>query len=137
MLGDEVNNKGDIIRSAKDSKRHVINLLLGIKKGKQTSFDFSKSIDWDNLTDEELEYWKRVSSWVTWFRKNYVFVENTYNTSKQKGKDDFDIQIEFIQTYLSWLLPSSDCTQEEKEAKYKYVDRLAEFLMQCIEGKIK
>lgn len=137
LLGDEVNNKGNIVRSAKDNKRHVINLLLGIKKGNRTSFDFSKSIDWDNLTDEETVYWKRVSSWVTWFKKNYVFIENTYNISKEKGKDDFDIQIEFIQTYLSWLLPSSDCTQEEKEAKYKYVDRLAEFLMQCIEGKIK
>ena len=137
LLGDEINSKGNVIRSDKDNKRHVINLLLGIKKGKPVEFDFSKSVDWDNLSDEEKVYWERVSSWVTWFQKNYQYIVSVYNISKQKGKDDFDIQIEIIQRYLSWLLPSPDCTQEEKEAKYQYVDNLAEFLMKCIEGKIK
>lgn len=121
----------------KDNRNNATRIILGIGNGKTYNFDFDKTIDWDNLTDEEKVYWERVSSWVKWFMKYYQCIENTYNISKKKGKDDFDIQIEIIQSYLSWLLPSPNCTQEEKEAKYQYVDNLAEFLMRCIEGKIK
>lgn len=121
----------------KDNRNNATRLALGIVNGKMNNFDFDKTVNWDDLTDEEKIHWERVSSWVKWFMKNYQYVENTYDISKKKGKDDFDIQIEIIQTHLSWLLPSPNCTQEEKEAKYQYVDNLAEFLMRCIEGKIK
>lgn len=119
----------------KDQRNNATHLCLGIKDGKVTDFDFEKTICWENLTPKQKTYWMRVLGWVKWFQKKYAFIENTYNISKQQGKDDFDIQIEFIKNYLSWLLPSENCTVEEKEAKYEYVDKLAEFLMQCIEGK--
>lgn len=121
----------------KDQRNNATHVVLGIEKGNIKNFDFYKTIDWDNLTPSGIKYWERVNSWVKWFMKNYSYVENTYDISKKKGKDYFDIQIEIIQTHLSWLLPSPNCTQEDKEAKYQYVDNLAEYLMKCIEGKIK
>ena len=122
---------------SRDNRNNATHIILGIKKGKVKNFEFDKTIDWDNLTSEEKVYWERVSSWVNWFMTYYQYIENMYDISKKNGKDDFSIQIEIIQSYLSWLLPSPNCTQEEKEAKYQYVDNLAEFLTQCIEGKIK
>lgn len=121
----------------KDQRNNAVRIVLGIKNGKVKNFDFRKSIDWDNLNPKDTQYWENVSSWVEWFVNKYSYIENMYDISKKNGKDDFDIQIEIIQNYLSWLLPSPQCTQEEKEAKYQYVDDLAEFLMRCIEGKIK
>lgn len=121
----------------KDQRNRTTRILLGIEDEKHPHFDFNKTIDWDNLTPKEKTYWMRVLGWVKWFSKRYAHIESAYKISKTKGKDDFDIQIEIIRDYLSWLLPSDKCTKEEKEAKYQYVDNLAEFLMRCIEGKIK
>lgn len=99
-------------------------------------FEFDKSIDWDNLTEEEYVYWKRVSSWVEWFRTKYAYIEAAYKTSRSIGKNDKDIRVEIICDYLSALLPAQDVTDEEKEAMYQYVDNLVEFLIKCFENRI-
>ena len=135
LLGEETRN-GKIVRSEKDNKRHVINMLLGIKKGKAREFDFSASIDWDNLTKEETKYWNIVVPWVNWFRTNYAPIENAYKISKQVGKDEVDIQVEIIHDYLMWLMPNETHSDEEKHAKYDYVDKFVNYLIECINGKI-
>ena len=99
-------------------------------------FEFDKSIDWDNLTDEETVYWKRISSWVDWFRKRYAYAENAYRNSRIVGKSDHDIRVELIVGYLSALLPSQDATEEEKQAKYEYVDKFVDFLIKCFDNRI-
>jgi hypothetical protein len=111
-------------------------MLLGIKKGKPREFDFSMSIDWDNLSDEDTAYWKRVASWVNWFRTNYAYIENTYSISKQVGKDELSCKIEIINGYLSWLMPNETHSEEEKQAKYDYVNKFVDYLIECIDGKI-
>ena len=111
-------------------KYHTTRIILGIAKFYR-NFDFDKSIDWDNLTDEETIYWKRVSSWVRWFMKNYAYIENLYSISKQAGKDEMEIKVQIVNGYLSALLPSPDATEEEKQAKYHYVDKLVDFLIEC------
>lgn len=136
ILGDEINEKGNVHSPASHVKRHVINILLGLKKGKPVDFDFDKSIDWDNLDDEEKVYWKRISSWVKWFQAQYAYMENAYKLSKQAGKSEFDIKVELINGYLSALLPSEDMEEEVKRAKYKYVDDLVDFLIKCFEERI-
>ena len=134
LYGEELNNNNKIIRTAKDNKRHVINLLLGIKNGKPKQFDFSKSIDWDNLTDEETKYWKNTVSWVNWFRTNYAYIENTYDISKKVGKDEIDIKVEIINTYLGWLMPKKEDSDELRQAKYDYVDKFVDYLVRCFDG---
>ena len=136
LLGDEINTNGTVVRNSRDNKRHVINILLGIKKGKSREFDFSKSIDWDNLSEEETEYWTRVSKWVNWFRTNYAYIENMYSISKQAGKSKVDCQVEIIHSYLMWLMPNKTHSKEEKQAKYDYVNKFVDYLIECIDGKI-
>lgn len=116
-------------------RNHSTRIILGIAKFYR-NFEFDKSIDWDNLTDEDTLYWKRISSWVKWFTKNYAYIENMYEISRQNGKDEMSIKIEIINGYLSALLPSEDMDEETKQAKYKYVDDLVDFLIKCLNNRI-
>lgn len=114
---------------------HTTRIILGLAKFYR-NFDFNKSIDWENLTEEETKYWKRVSSWVRWFMKNYAYIENLYSISRQAGKDEMEIKIQIINSYLSTLLPTKEDSNEEKRAKYEYVDKLVNFLIDCFEKRI-
>ena len=111
-----------------NEKNHAARIVLGIAKYFR-NFDFHKSIDWDNLDPEETLYWKRVEDWVDWFRRMWLSIKNTYDISVKVGKSDFDIRVEIIQTYLNSLLPTEEDKEELKQAKYKYVDKLVEFLI--------
>lgn len=119
----------------KNERKHATRIILGIAKFYR-NFEFDKSIDWDNLTPEEVIYWKRISSWVKWFMRQYAYIENAYNISKQAGKDEFSIKVELINSYLSSLLPDKTANEEEKQAKYEYVDKLVNFLIKCFKGSI-
>ena len=120
----------------KKERNHATRIVLGIAKYYR-NFEFDKSIDWDNLTPEDKTYWERISSWVNWFMKKYAYIENAYKISRDAGKDDFTIKVEIINGYLSALLPKEEETDEEKIAKYEYVDNLVDFLIKCFEGRIK
>ena len=63
-------------------------------------------------------------------------MENAYRNSKNSGKDEMSIKIELINGYLSALLPDKNETEESKQAKYKYVDNLVDYLIKCFEGRI-
>lgn len=118
-----------------NEKYHATRIVLGIAKYYR-EFEFDKSIDWDNLTPEETVYWKRVSSWVSWFRTKYAYMENMYSISLANGKNEFDIKVELINGYLSKLLPTPNSSEEEKQARYKYVDKLVEYLIKCFRESI-
>lgn len=135
LWGDELNEDGTLYRSSSQNKRKTINSLLGLKKGKPTEFNFVRTIDWDNITEEETQYWKRVVSWVDWFRTNYAYIENTYSISKKIGKSELDCKVEIINTYLTWLMPNNTHSDEEKEAKYAYVDKFVNYLIECFNGR--
>lgn len=119
----------------KQERYNTTRIVLGIAKFYR-NFIFDKSIDWDNLTQEETKYWKRVSSWVEWFTTRYAYIENAYIISRKTGKNEFDAKIEIINSYLSSLLPEKTDDEETKQAKYKYVDRLVNFLVDCFENRI-
>lgn len=134
FIGEEsLNDK--VIHSAKENKNSIARTVLGIVKGKTKNFDFDKTIDWDNLSDEEKIAWQKVSVWVKWFRTNYAYIENTYDISKKVGKDELTIKIEIINTYLSWLMPDDTDSDEIKQAKYNYVDNFVNYLIRCFSEK--
>lgn len=62
-------------------RKQAVRTVLSIRKGKSINFDFHKSIDWDNLSKEDTEYWEAVESWVRWFSVKYQFIENEYEIS--------------------------------------------------------
>ena len=133
IIGEE--RKDDkIIRSVSDNKKAIARILLGIVDGKVKRFEFDKTIDWDNLTDEETTYWKKVSAWVNWFRTTYAYIENTYDVSLKTGKSEINIKVEIINTYLGWLMPKKDDSDELKQAKYDYVDKFVDYLIRCFNG---
>ena len=111
--------------------------ILGIKKdvfGKsQMNFVFVDTILWDNLTDEEKQMWERISNWVSWFQKNYAYIENAYQISKQTGKSIERIKYEIIANYLLFMCPTKDDKKAVKEAKNKKVNEFADFLISCLE----
>ena len=121
---------------AKKERYNATRIVLGISKYYK-NFNFDKSIDWNNLTPDEVKYWERVSSWVKWFTKKYAYIENAYVISKKCGKDEFNIKVEIIQNYLSALLPSEKANEEERQAKYEYVDKLVNYLINCFEKRIQ
>lgn len=118
-----------------NERKHTTRIILGIAKFYR-EFEFDKSIDWDNITKEEQEYWTRVSSWVNWFRTNYAYIKNAYVISRESGKSEFDTKINIINRYLRTLLPEDSDEEDIKQEKYKYVDNLVDFLVKCFDGRI-
>lgn len=123
------------VYTSKQEKDHAVRITLGIAKFYR-EFDFHKSINWDDLTIEETEYWARVESWVKWFRTKYAYMKNAYDISRKCGKDELSIKIEIINGYLGALMPDETDDEEEKQSKYAYVDKLVDFLFKCFEGSI-
>ena len=134
IIGDEF-DETHIIRKSPENKKSVTLMILGIIKGKPKNFKFDSTIDWDNLTDEEREYWHRISSWVYWFSTNHLYIEDLYKNGIKVGKNESDLKVEIIQSYLMNLMPKENCSDEEKEAKYKYIDNLVDFLIGTFNGK--
>lgn len=119
------------VYKSNDERHEATCICLGIS-GKYRNFDFHKTVDWDNLTQEEKTYWNYVEFWVKWFQQTVQFVNDTYNLSRDKGMNDFDIKVKIISTYLRSFLPTDKDTEEAKESKYKLADDLADYLLECL-----
>lgn len=126
-----------------DNKARLIETrrILGYKdpenmKSKKRFFKFADTIDWDNLNSNDVQSWKNISDWVSWFQENYAYIENAYNVSKSAGKDIVEIKLELMRSYLSAFCPMENDSKEEKEKKNKNVNNLCDFLINCFEDRI-
>lgn len=125
------------IYSDKDVRDTVTRELLGLdKKGKPTKFNFEDTILWDNLTVEEEKYWKRVSNWVSWFQKNYSYVENEYSISKSKGRDIREIKYDIMIRYLDWMCPTAEDTDEQRQEKNIKINKFVDYLISCFDNNV-
>lgn len=121
------------------SRRKITNFIQEVKPEdlkKLLTMDFHDTIKWELLSDEETNYWKTTESWVRWFSSEYQFLENSYKISRQCGKNEFDIRVELINHYLSALLPKQTDDENTKQAKYNYLDKFVDFLIDSFEGRI-
>lgn len=61
----------------KKERNKVTRAILGINEGEHKSnlFDFNKTIDWEELDDDDRRYWEAVESWVIWFQNNILYIE--------------------------------------------------------------
>ena len=118
-----------------EERLSVTKKLLGLDK-KPRQFVFKDTIMWDNFTQEEKNSWENVVSWVSWFQKNYAYIENAYSISKVKGKDIVDIKLEIMQNYLTEYCPTQKDRGKEKERKSIFVNKLCDFLINCFENRI-
>lgn len=104
-------NSIQFYKSKKD-KNEACRIILGISK-RHRGFDFHYSITWDNLIDEEVEYWKSVEKWVNWFQTQFQAIEqdiNLLNSTKEEIKN------KYLSSYNS-----------------EQVDKLVDYLFNCYE----
>ena len=118
-----------------EERLSVTKKLLGLDK-KPRQFVFKDTIFWDNLTEEQKKSWEAIIKWVSWFQKNYAYIENAYNISKVKGKDIVSIKLELMQAYLSNFCPTSEDSGKERERKNVQVNKLCDYLINCFENRI-
>ena len=109
----------------KNDRNEATRIILGISK-RYRNFDFHKTIDWDNLTKEETEYWTWVWKWVEWFMQNFMYIKNLYKVSVSCGKDEDECKFEILSKYLKFLLD---------EKRYTTADKLVDYLIKCINKK--
>jgi len=60
--------------STKDERYEATRIVLGISN-KYRKFTFHNTISWENLNDDETEYWNIVESWVDWFTRRHLEIE--------------------------------------------------------------
>lgn len=90
------------IFSENKEKDNATKVILGIST-RYKSFDFHKTIMWDNMTALEISYWKNVESWVNWFRTNYIYIQNEVNNSLVLGIEIDVIKQKIKKNFLSKL----------------------------------
>ena len=122
------------IYAAKQERYNATRITLGIAKYYR-NFDFDKSINWDDLTDDEANYWYNISKKVRWFTKNFAYVKNDCEISLSKGRDDLEIKIDIIARYMDEFLPDAKLLVDDKdeyERKMREVDSLADYVLKCV-----
>lgn len=111
--------------------------ILGYdEKHKNRKFNFADTISYDNLSEEEKSKWKNITSWVSWFQKQYAYIKNSYCISKQKSSNIEQIKLDIISTYLKSMCPTKEDDAKVREQKNKNVNALADFLIDCFENRI-
>lgn len=128
------------IYSSKVERLKATRKVLGYRDSEMNNnsrqFNFEDTIDWDNLTKDEESYWKKVCSWVSWFQKEYQFIENEYSISIKKGYDIIDIKRGIMLNYLTDWCPNSEDDAKTKKEKSKKLNEFVDFLIDCFEDRI-
>ena len=94
----------------KEDRYDATRIVLGISS-KYRNFEFEKTIDWENITESETEYWKTISEWVKWFQSRHIYIETdiTEGLSNEKisqkykelsSMEDSELLVEYIRRNL-------------------------------------
>ena len=123
------------IYKSNEERLKVTKTLLGLDK-KPREFKFADTILWDNLSKDEEKRWKSIVSWVSWFQKEYQFVENEYSNSKKLGHDIMDIKRSIMLNHLYEWCPTAKDDAKTKKKKNKKLNEFVDFLIDCFEDRI-
>lgn len=122
-----------VYSSKKERNKAVRNLL---KLDTNEVFKFADTIDWNNVTDEEKERFESADEWVSWFQQSYSYIENDYNIQKKRGLDVMEIKYDMMIKYLSDYCPNPEDDEKTRAEKNLYVNKFADFLINCFEDRI-
>lgn len=115
------------------SKKERLEATKNLLGSKSKPFCFADTIDWENLSLDDKEYWTKISNWVSWFQNKYAYMQNAYSISKSKGYKIEDIKYELMLNHMLELCPSSQDDTKTKKKKSKTVNELADFLIDSFE----
>ena len=85
----------------KEQRYQAVRIVLGIS-GRDRNFDFNKTIDWDDLSEEETESWKSIQEWVEWFQNHATDIKREYEKIMNSyTRDECEIYLvdKFLNTY--------------------------------------
>lgn len=100
----------------KEDRERAAKIVLGLsKKGLPVNFDFVKTLDWDNMSEEEKTKWEWVEQWVEWFQKMFLYIHNVYKNNSEAD----EAFIEEVKTHYLKTLDSDTA------------DNLAKYLLNC------
>lgn len=88
----------------KENRDYQVRCILGLAKNCR-SFDFDNTIEWKDLSKEELEYWTGVSKWVKWFTQSVIPISESYKTHLLKGDDSEYTKRSICEAYMNKLSP--------------------------------
>lgn len=120
--------------SSNEERLAQTRLVLGYKKNEPREFIFADTIDWDNLDQDETRHWKSVASWVSWFQRTVPLIENEYKISKLEGAELIDLKRTIMLNWLSDYFPTKKDSAKERERKNAYINKLADYLIDCFEN---
>lgn len=94
----------------KEDRYDATRIVLGISS-KYRNFEFERTIDWENISESETEYWKTISEWVKWFQSRHIYIETdiTEGLSNEKiaqkykelsSMEDSESLVEYIRRNL-------------------------------------
>lgn len=96
----------------KEDRERAVKIILGLsKKGLPVNFDFAKTIDWDNMTDEEKTKWEWCEQWVQWFQQMFLYIHNVYKNNSEADEA-------FIKEIKTRYLNTLDAQTADNLAKY-------------------
>ena len=72
------------IFKSNDDKDMAVRVTLGISS-RYSTFMYDRSINWDNLTEEEQKYWEAVGKVYEWLQKYHITLEQSYKSLKYGG----------------------------------------------------
>ena len=121
--------------SSNEERLYATRTILGLNKN-PVEFIFADTIDWENISSEEELRWKRVANWVSWFQKEYQFIENEYSDSIEKGCDIIDIKRGIMLNYLYDMCPTAKDDAKTRKKKNKKINEFVDFLIDCFEDRI-
>ena len=123
------------IYKSNEERLKVTKTLLGLDK-KPREFKFADTILWDNLSKDEEKRWKSIVSWVSWFQKEYQFIENEYSISMKNGYDIVDIKRGIMINHLYDMCPTAEDDAKTRKYKNKKINEFVDFLIDCFEDRI-
>lgn len=77
-------------------------------------YTFAESIIWNELNNDDREYWKIITGWVNWFAVMYQYIENDYQISLKTGR-------------------SLDKIKDDLMCKYSIDEHAMNYLIKCFE----
>lgn len=95
-------------------REQATRLILGLRHGKPLNFNFHETIDWENLSVEDKVFWNWTENWIEWFKKMYVYIQNTYDLSPHSQEGD----LIFIDEIKTKFLKGMDPLDQNQLAKY-------------------
>ena len=100
--------------SSKELRNQTTRYLLGKSKTNKT-FNFHSTIDWDNLSDPDREYWLKIQEWVTWFEKSLLIIVESYKFYLRKGESSEMIKKYICEKHLNTL------NEDWQDKLYKHI----------------